>query len=228
MAKEPEKVTFRDRVRQIGVAFSFTRKHDKLLFLWLALGVLVPLGIGLGLAAYFDNWLVFAPLAVVTAIIGGLLVFGRRVTKATFAEVEGKPGAAVAIVQNMRGQWRVTPAVAFTPQQDMVHRVVGRPGVILLIEGAAPRLKNMIVQEKKRINRVASDTPIYEVVLGDGEGEIPIRKLQSHFVKMPRNITARQVNVIEERLSALGARPPVPQGPLPKNARPPKMKMQRR
>lgn len=228
MAKEPEKVSFRDRIRQIGVAFSFTRNHDKLLFLWLALGVLIPLGIGLGLAAYLDNWLVFAPLGVLAAVVGGLLVFGRRVTKATFAEVEGKPGAAVAIIQNMRGQWRVNPAVAFTPQQDMVHRVVGRPGVILVVEGSAARLKNMIAQEKKRINRVASDTPIYEVIVGDAAGEMSLRKLQSHLVKLPRNITARQVNVIEERLSALGGRPPVPQGPMPKSARAPKMKMQRR
>jgi hypothetical protein len=36
----------------------------------------------------------------------------------------------------MRGDWRVTPAVGFTREQDLVHRVLGKPGVILVAEGA--------------------------------------------------------------------------------------------
>jgi hypothetical protein len=104
-----------------------------------------------------------------------------------------------------------------------VHRVVGRPGVILLIEGSPARLKNLIVQEKKRVSRVAPDVPVYDITVGDGEGEVPLRKLQTHFIKMPRNITPKQINALENRLQALTAtRPPLPKGPLPKGARMPK------
>jgi hypothetical protein len=145
------------------------------------------------------------------------------VSRATFAEVEGKPGAAAAVLQNMRGNWRITPGVAATPQQDVAHRVVGRPGVILLIEGSPTRLKNLIVQEKKRVSRVAPEIPVYDITVGDGDGQVPLRKLQTHLIKMPRNITPKQINALESRLQALGGvRPPIPKGPLPKGARMPK------
>jgi hypothetical protein len=113
--------------------------------------------------------------------------------------------------------------VAFTPQQDFVHRVVGRPGVILVVEGSPTRLKNLIVQEKKKVGRVAPEVPVYDVTVGAGQGQVPIRKLQTHFIKLPRNITPKQINAVESRLQALSAtRPPLPKGPLPKGARMPK------
>src|SRR5215207_1162376 len=223
MATSEEKLSFRDRLKQIGPAFSFVRRHDKLIIPLLLLTSLVPIAIGVGVALVTGDWLVTMPLAVAFSLLLTLLVFTRRVARATYAEVEGKPGAAAAVLQNMRGNWRITPGVAATVQQDVVHRVVGRPGVILLIEGSPTRLKNLIVQEKKRVSRVAPDVPVYDVTVGDGEGEVPLRKLQTHFIKMPRNITPKQINALENRLQALTAtRPPLPKGPLPKGARMPK------
>ncbi len=223
MATSEEKLSFRDRLKQIGPAFSFVRRHDKLIIPLLLLTFLVPIAIGIGVALVTGDWLVTMPLAVAFSLLLTMLVFTRRVARATYAEVEGKPGAAAAVLQNMRGNWRITPGVAATVQQDVVHRVVGRPGVILLIEGSPARLKNLIVQEKKRVSRVAPDVPIYDITVGDGEGEVPLRKLQTHFIKMPRNITPKQINALENRLQALTAtRPPLPKGPLPKGARMPK------
>jgi len=223
MATSEEKLSFRDRLKQIGPAFSFVRRHDKLIIPLLLLTSLVPIAIGVGVALVTGDWLLTMPLAVALSLLLTLLVFTRRVARATYAEVEGKPGAAAAVLQNMRGNWRITPGVAATVQQDVVHRVVGRPGVILLIEGSPTRLKNLIVQEKKRVSRVAPDVPVYDVTVGDGEGEVPLRKLQTHFIKMPRNITPKQINALENRLQALTAtRPPLPKGPLPKGARMPK------
>jgi hypothetical protein len=223
MATDSSKPSFRDRIRQIGTAFSFTRKHDKLI-VPLLLGVfLVPVLIGVVVGLVTGQWITTMPLAVLLGVLLALIVFSRRVSKATYAEVEGKPGAAAAILQNMRGNWRITPAVAVTPQQDIVHRVVGRPGVILVIEGSPGRLKNLVVQEKKRVGRVAPEIPVYDVTVGNGEGQISLRKLQAHFVRLPRNITPKQINALEGRLQALGAaRPPLPKGPLPKGARMPK------
>jgi hypothetical protein len=223
MATSEEKLSFRDRFKQIGPAFSFVRRHDKLIIPLLLLTFLVPIAIGVGVALVTGDWLVTMPLAVALSLLLTMLVFTRRVARATYAEVEGKPGAAAAVLQNMRGNWRITPGVAATVQQDVVHRVVGRPGVILLIEGSPARLKNLIVQEKKRVSRVAPDVPVYDITVGDGEGEVPLRKLQTHFIKMPRNITPKQINALENRLQALTAtRPPLPKGPLPKGARMPK------
>ena len=89
----------------------------------------------------------------------------------------------------MRGQWRVTPGVAGTTHLDAVHRVIGRPGVILVAEGAPHRVKSLLAQEKKRTARVVGTTPIYDIVVGNEEGQIPLGKLQRHLMKLPRNIT---------------------------------------
>jgi len=223
MAPSGEKTSFRDRLRQIGTAFSFTRRHDKLVVPLVIGAFLAPILIAVVVALLTGQWLTTIPLGVLTGVLLAMVIFSRRVASATYAEVEGKPGAAAAVLQNMRGNWRVTPAVAFTPQQDFVHRVVGRPGVILVVEGSPTRLKNLIVQEKKKVGRVVPEVPVYDVTVGAGQGQVPIRKLQTHFIKLPRNITPKQINAVESRLQALSAtRPPLPKGPLPKGARMPK------
>ncbi len=222
MASKAGKPKFKDRIGQLKLAFNFTRRHDRLLVPLLALGFVLTLGIGLLLAWFTGHWLIFTPAAVLLAVLVMLILFGRRVAKATYSEVEGKPGAAAAILENIRGNWRLTPAVAVTQQQDVVHRLIGRPGVVMVVEGSPARLKNLLAQEKKRVARVSPETPVYEVHVGNGENQVALKKLQSHLVKLPRNITPKQVNVLERRLSTLGARPPIPQGPLPKGARIPK------
>lgn len=223
MATTDEKPKFRDRLRQIGFAFSTTRQHDSRLVPLLFAAFLTPVVVALVVAWLTGSWLTFAPMGFFLGLILMMVVFLRRVMKAQYAQLEGQLGAPAGVVQSMRGNWRVAPAVGFTPQQDLVHRVIGPPGVVLLIEGSAGRLKNIVVQEKKKIGRVAPEVPVYDVVVGDEDGQVPLRKLQTHLMKMPRNITPKQVNAVNSRLEALGAaRPPLPKGPLPKGARMPR------
>jgi hypothetical protein len=116
----------------------------------------------------------------------------------------------------MRGDWRVSAGVAGTPQFDAVHRVLGRPGIVLVGEGSPQRVRPLIAQEKRKVARVVGDTPIYDVLVGDGEGQVPLRKLSAHVMKLPRNLSAAEVNGLGRRMAALGgARMPVPGGPLP-------------
>ena len=106
----------------------------------------------------------------------------------------------------MRGQWRVTVGVDGNTHLDAVHRVIGRPGIVLVGEGAPHRVKGLIAQQKKRIARVVGQTPIYEVVVGNEEGQIPLGKLQRHLTKLPRNISPKDMESLEVRLAALGSR----------------------
>ena len=58
--------------------------------------------------------------------VGALLavvIFGRRVQRNVYRKADGQPGAAAWALENLRGRWRVTPAVAGTTQLDAVHRV---------------------------------------------------------------------------------------------------------
>jgi hypothetical protein len=166
---------------------------------------------------------------VLLTVLAVMIVLNLRSNTALMAEAENQPGAAASLLEMMRGDWRVTPAVQLTAQNDFVHRVVGRPGVILVAEGAPTRVKGLLAQEKKKLNRVAGSTPIYDFIVGNAEGEVPLRKLRVTLMKLPRNITGKEVNALETRLTALGAgRPPMPKGPLPKNLRPPRGAMRGR
>ena len=83
----------------------------------------------------------------------------------------------------MRGDWRVTPAVASTTQFDMVHLVIGRPGVILVGEGNPSRVRALIGQEKRRLAKVIGNADLRDVIVGDGEGEVPMAKLRMTLMK---------------------------------------------
>ena len=207
---------FGRQVKMIGQAYSLTRRNDpKLPWILLITFVLTFTVVEL-LGILFGSPFLFLPLALVMALLITLIVFGRRAQGTAYKQVEGQPGAAAWVLDGMRGNWKVDSGVAGTPQLDAVHRVVGRPGVILVAEGSPNRVRGLLAQEKKRLARVVGDTPIYDVTIGDGEGQVPLRKLSQHVMKLPRNLSAADVNALNRRIAALGGqRMPVPGGPLP-------------
>ena len=138
----------------------------------------------------------FLPLAIITGSLAAMIIFGRRAQGSAYRQVEGQPGAAAWVLEGMRGDWRVTSGVAGTQQIDAVHRVLGRPGVILVAEGVPARVRGLLAQEKKKVARVVGDTPIYDIIVGDDEGQVPLRKLSAHVMKLPRNLTAAEVNAL--------------------------------
>ena len=207
--------------QNVRQAFSLTRKNDSRLIPYLIIS-----GVGTAAILYVLLMLVTGPfipipVAVIAGVAVAMFVFSRRAQTTMYAQAEGTPGAAVWVLQNnLRGDWHTTPTIAGTSQLDAVHRLIGRPGVVLVGEGAPHRVRGLIAQEKKKIARLAGDTPIYDVIVGTGEGEVPLRKLNSHLFKLPRNLTKEQVAALDKRLQALGGgKPPLPQGPMPTNAK---------
>ena len=97
---------------------------------------------------------------------------------------------------------------------------VGEP-VRLISEGAPQRVKSLLAQEKKKTARLVGDTPIYDIVVGNDEGQVPLSQLQKYLMKLPKNIDTKRMDSIESRLAALGARggPAMPKGPLPGGAK---------
>jgi len=147
-----------------------------------------------------------------------IIVFGRRVEKAAYAQVEGQVGAAASALQLLRRGWNVKPMVSFTKNQDVVHRVVGKPGIVLVGEGNPQRVRNLLAVERKKHARLAQDATIHEVVAGDDEGSVPVPKLVRHVRKLPKSITPGEMTDLLQRLRALDAlRPqaPIPRGPVP-------------
>ena len=211
-----------EKWKQVAAAYKITRQRDRTLPLWMALAFFGTFAVVLlvftliGVPLYLS-----IPTSVLTGVLALMIVFGRRAQKAAFGQVEGQPGAAYWVLQNMRGDWRVTQGVQVNAQLDAVHRVLGKPGVVLVGEGQPHRVRGLMAQEKKRVARIAGDTPIYDVLIGDGDGEVPIRRLNTHLVKLPRNLNQAQVNAMDKRLAALGGTKaaPLPKGPMPTRAR---------
>jgi hypothetical protein len=176
------------------------------------------------LIGIFTHTLAFLiPLGVLLGLLAGMVLFGRFAQGAQFKAIEGQPGAAAAVLQSMRGNWTVTPAVTANRNMDVVHRAVGRPGVILVGEGMPSRLTPLIAAEKRKTARVAHDVPIFEFQVGNDEGQIPVKQLQRKIMRLPRNLRPPAVSDLNYRLKALQPSMQLPKGPLPKGARQPKM-----
>lgn len=221
MAKPQEKVSFFERLKQIGQVFSFTAKQDKWFVPLVVAAVLIP--VALTVLAVLLGWgLLWIPVGVLVTLLAVLIVLNMRSNTAMMNVAEGQPGAAASLMENMRGDWRVRAAASSTTQFDMVHVVIGRPGVILLGEGNQQRVKALLGQERKRLAKVIGNAPLYDYVIGSEEGQLPVRKLRTTMLRLPRNLTGKDVNALDKRLSALMARPQMPKGAIPKSMRPSK------
>jgi hypothetical protein len=219
-AKRARRAASAERRSQLWQAFNQQRKQDKMLIPLMAGSVLLGAALAFGIGMIFGLHWVLLPLGVALGALGAVALFGRRMQNSVYGQAEGQPGAAGWALDNIRGQWRVTQGVASTTQLDVVHRVIGKPGVILVAEGAPHRVRNLLAQEKKRTARLIGKIPIYDIVVGNEEGQVPLRKLQVHLTKLPSNITAKQMDVVEGRLTALGSRnAALPKGPLPPGAK---------
>ena len=211
------------RLKQIRMVAGLVRKSNPR-----ALPIILGSGIGVMVVLIVIGLLTgLAPLLIPLGVLLGVLIisilFGRFAQAAQYSAIEGQPGAAAAVLENMRGNWTVTPAIAANRNMDVVHRAVGRPGVILVGEGAPSRLASLLAAEKKRVARVAYEVPITEFQVGNGEGQIPISKLQRKVMRLPRKLKPAAVSDINHRLKALQPSLQAPKGPIPKNIRQPKM-----
>jgi len=211
------------RIAQIRQTYKMTRSVDSKVGLvsggsFLAvLLVMVALGFLVG-PLWF--WLL---LGIPTAGLVATFLFARRAEAAAYSQIEGQPGAAASALNTLRSGWYVTPAVAVTKNQDVVHRVIGRPGVVLVSEAPPSRAANLLAAEKRRHARYVGETPIFEIQCGNDEGQVPLRKLQREVMKLPRNLKPAQVSAIRKRLDALTQTPlPIPKGPLPKGMKMPR------
>ncbi|WP_166355933.1 DUF4191 domain-containing protein [Phytoactinopolyspora limicola] len=206
------------RIAQIKQTYRMARRSDRwvgwitLAYIVGVLGIAVLIGLLLG---PLWMWLI---MGLPSAMLAGAIVFGRRAERAAYAQIEGRPGAAAAALGTLRRGWDTEPGVGANRHQDVVHRAVGRPGIVLIGEGEVPgRVANLLAQEKKRHARVAPETPVYDIMVGRGDGLVPLPKLAKHLRKLPKNLRGAEVTELRHRLRALGTQPVgMPKGPLPK------------
>jgi hypothetical protein len=210
--KTPRFQTFRD-------AYSVTKQVKP----WIAPALLaiflitLAVGVGIGIAVGHPVYLafIFLPLSLLTTLI----FFTRVAGRAAYSSIEGQIGAGASVLMSIRKGWTTTPAVAVSRNQDMVHRSVGRAGIVLTGEGATNTVRQLLQDEHKKTERFAPGVPIIEVMVGDSQGQVALRKLQKHLQKLPKKLSAHQMREVRARLKAVGGLSmPIPKGPMPTRA----------
>ncbi len=213
-----------DRIRLISGNYRMAKENDRWLG-WILLAILVvSLGTFIAIGVVTQNIVTWILLGIAATMVIEAIVFSRRAMRSAYKSLEGRPGAAVAVIENMsRAGWSVDAGVAANRNQDIVHRAVGRSGVVLIGEGTSPALPGLLTKEHKRTKRFAAEAPISELVIGQEADQVPIAKLDRHLRKMPKVLSPGEVTALRKRLSALTVAPvPLPKGPLPKTGRIPR------
>ncbi len=220
MAKKDKSEKKPGRLKQIFTVYKMTKETDTRVGLIL-LGVFL-LAAAAAFALFFflvpGGWVLDVVTSLMVGLLAALIVFGRRAQRAQYAQIEGQPGAAAAALGQLRKGWKVEPGIAFNRQQDLVHRVVGPPGIVLVGEGNPGRVRSLLANERRKHERVASETPIHEIVVGDGDGAVPVPRLTRHVTKLGRSIRPAEMTDVLQRLQALDANRsalPIPKGPVP-------------
>ena len=218
-----EDVAKAGRLKQVRMVAKLVNQQNKRalpITAAVAVGVIVVFVL-VGLLTGLEAFLI--PLGVLIGLAGAMILFRRFAQQAQYSAIDGQLGAAAAVLQSMRGDWTVTPAVSGNRSMDVVHRAVGKKGVILVGEGAPNRVSGLLAAERKKTERVAHGVPITEFQVGSGDGQIPVSKLQNSIMKVPGTLKAPAVSDLNYRLKALQPSMQAPKGPMPKGARQPKM-----
>jgi len=216
--KKEEKVK-KQRFQTFRDAYKVTKSVKPWIGGALAAIFVVVLIIGVSLGFVFGRPIYGGFVTIPLALLATMFFFTRVAGAAAYTNIEGQIGAGASVLMAIRKGWTTTPAIAVNKQQDMVHRSVGRAGIVLTGEGGFA-VRQMIQDEKRKSERYAPGVPIYEVYVGDADGQVPLRKLQKHLAKLPKKLTATQMREVRARLKAVGGMSlPIPKGPMPKNVK---------
>ena len=217
-SKEPKVKS--PRFKEFRDAYAITKAVKPWIGLLLAGVVIGVVAIASAIGVVTNHPIYAGILGLLTSIIIALVIFTRIAGSAAYASIEGQIGAGASVLMAIRKGWTTTPAVAVNRNQDMVHRSVGRAGIVLTGEGSGAAVKQMIADERKKSERFAPGAPITEIIVGDGAGQVPLKKLQKHIQKLPKKLSAHQMRELRMRLKAVGGMSlPIPKGPMPKGVK---------
>src|SRR5699024_6041138 len=234
MAKDKKKGAPKEpgRLKQMWQVFQTTRKHDSLLTPLVLLSLILPILAG-AVIAIFTNGIASKMLWPVTGVLVGVLiamiVLGRRAERTAYRQISGQTGAVGAVIQNaLRRGWQGSEMpVAVNPKtQEAVYRVVGKGGVVLLIEGSESRMQRMRIDEERKVKRALPNVAISYLSVGEQEGQTKLEELSRNLTKMPKALTRAQVTQVQNRLVSLQRQSGGPVG-IPKGIDPMKVRSQR-
>jgi hypothetical protein len=203
-------------------AYRLVKKDSPFAIFWclVVFALILTFGVIIG---YNLNHPIYAGfLSAPIAFLAAFFLFTRYANTAAFSSIEGQIGAGASVLMSIKRGFITTPAVNVNRNQDMVHRVSGKAGIILVGEGGFG-VKSLIQDERRKMERFLSGVPVTEIIVGEGPGEISIRKLQKHLKKLPKKLSTAQLREMRARVKSVGGlNIPLPKGPMPTNIRMPR------
>ena len=203
-------------------AYKLVKKDSPLAVVWclvifalvLTFGVIIGNNLGHPIYAGF--------ITLPVAFLAAFFLFTRYANTAAFASIQGQLGAGASVLMSIKRGFVTTPAVNVNRDQDMVHRVSGKAGIILVGEGGFG-VKSLMQDEKRKMERFLSGVPVTEVMVGENSGQVSIKKLHKHLKKLPKKLNTAQLREVRARLRSVGGlNLPMPKGPMPTNVRMPR------
>ena len=203
-------------------AYKLVKKNSPLAVIWCLLVFALVLTFGVIIGNNLGHPIYAGFITLPVAFLAAFFLFTRYANVAAYASIEGQIGAGASVLMSIRRGFVTTPAVNVNRDQDMVHRVSGKAGIILGGEGGFG-VKTLMQDERRKMERFLSGVPITEVVVGDGQGQVTVRKLQKHLKKLPKKLNTVQLREVRARLRSVGGlNMPMPKGPMPTNQRIPR------
>ena len=203
-------------------AYKLVKKESPLAVIWCLLVFALVLTFGVIIGNNLGHPIYAGFITLPVAFLAAFFLFTRYANVAAYASIEGQIGAGASVLMSIRRGFVTTPAVNVNRDQDMVHRVSGKAGIILVGEGGFG-VKTLMQDERRKMERFLSGVPVTEVVVGDGQGQVTVRKLQKHLKKLPKKLNTVQLREVRARLRSVGGlNMPMPKGPIPTNQRIPR------
>ena len=203
-------------------AYKLVKKESPLAVIWCLLVFALVLTFGVIIGNNLGHPIYAGFITLPVAFLAAFFLFTRYANVAAYSSIEGQIGAGASVLMSIRRGFVTTPAVNVNRDQDMVHRVSGKAGIILVGEGGFG-VKTLMQDERRKMERFLSGVPVTEVVIGDGQGQVSIRKLQKHLRKLPKKLNTVQLREVRARLRSVGGlNMPMPKGPMPTNQRIPR------
>jgi hypothetical protein len=223
MAKEP------GRIRQIFDVLVLVIKRDRLALLWLILGSLGPIAAGIVFAIVATggepiSFVVSIIFGVLAGMLGFLIVLGQLTQRLMYSNLQGQPGAVSALIKNqLRRSWRGndTP-IRMNKNQDIVYRVVGKPGVVIVSEGVRSRVAPLVEDARREVQRIVPGVPV--TLLHVGSDGLTLKDFFPALYKIKGRVRPAEILVVSNRLNSIAK---TPASMMPKGIDPAKMRAPR-
>lgn len=181
----------------------------------------VIIGLAVLISITSGRWVWPILISIMLALLVDMIVLSLLLRPAMYKQLDGTVGSVYSVISQIKRGWVVREEpIQVTRDQDLIWRLVGRPGVIFISEGPTSRVMPLMVAERKRVNRIAKNVPVHFIQVGPGEGQIPLGKLNRAINKLPAKLTRHEVPAVAARIDAVGNKGlPIPKGIDPTNTK---------